>query len=45
VVDGMARELAEADQLRILGNGCVPQQVSLAFTLLWQKYVSTVAST
>lgn len=34
VVDGMARGLARNDQLRILGNGVVPQQAAFAYKLL-----------
>jgi DNA (cytosine-5)-methyltransferase 1 len=34
VANGLARGLARADQLRILGNGVVPQQAALAYTLL-----------
>ena len=34
VVNGLARGLARSDKLRILGNGVVPQQAALAYTLL-----------
>lgn len=34
VANGLARGLARADKLRILGNGVVPQQAALAYTLL-----------
>ena len=34
VANGLARGLGEADKLRILGNGVVPQQAALAYTLL-----------
>ena len=34
VANGLARGLGEADRLRILGNGVVPQQAALAYTLL-----------
>lgn len=34
VANGMARGLARNDQLRILGNGVVPQQAAFAYTLL-----------
>ena len=37
VANGMAGELARADKLRILGNGVVPQQAALAFTLLHDR--------
>ena len=37
VADGLARGLARADKLRILGNGVVPQQAALAFTLLHDR--------
>ena len=37
VADGMAGGLARADKLRILGNGVVPQQAALAFTLLHDR--------
>ena len=37
VVDGLAGGLGRADQLRILGNGVVPQQAALAYTLLSER--------
>lgn len=37
VANGVAGELARADKLRILGNGVVPQQAALAFTLLHDR--------
>ena len=35
--DGVARGLARTDRLRILGNGCVPQQVALAYRVLAER--------
>ena len=37
VADGMARGLARTQQLRILGNGVVPQQAALAFQILKER--------
>ena len=37
VVNGLAGGLARSDQLRILGNGVVPQQAALAYTLLRKR--------
>ena len=37
VADGVARGRGEADKLRILGNGVVPQQAALAYTLLSER--------
>jgi len=37
VANGMAGGLARSDQLRILGNGVVPQQAALAYTLLRKR--------
>jgi DNA (cytosine-5)-methyltransferase 1 len=41
VANGLARGLARADKLRILGNGVVPQQAALAFTLLHDRMENT----
>ena len=37
VADGVARGLARTQQLRILGNGVVPQQAALAFQILKER--------
>ena len=37
VVDGVSRGLARTQQLRILGNGVVPQQAALAFQILKER--------
>ena len=37
VVNGLARGLGRADKLRILGNGVVPQQAALAYTVLSER--------
>jgi len=37
MANGMARGLARNDRLRILGNGVVPQQAALAYTLLTER--------
>ena len=37
VADGVARGLGRADKLRILGNGVVPQQAALAYTVLSER--------
>ena len=37
VADGLARGLARSTQLRILGNGVVPQQAALAFQILKER--------
>jgi hypothetical protein len=34
VANGVEKGLARSDKLRILGNGVVPQQAALAYTLL-----------
>jgi len=37
VANGLARELARPDKLRILGNGVVPQQAALAYSILSER--------
>ena len=37
LADGATRELARPDQLRILGNGVVPQQAALAYSVLSER--------
>lgn len=37
MANGMAGGLARSDRLRILGNGVVPQQAALAYTLLTER--------
>ncbi len=37
LVDGTPRELARSDKLRILGNGVVPQQAALAYSVLAER--------
>ena len=43
--DGTSRGLARATQLRILGNGVVPQQAALAFHILKERITDGSAST
>jgi len=43
--DGTSRGLARATQLRILGNGVVPQQAALAFHILKERITNGSAST
>jgi len=45
VDDGTSRGLARATQLRILGNGVVPQQAALAFHILKERITNGSAST